>query len=68
MQAYDAMLAEKKYSDVIPEIENSLSRSPYWLDGQRIVAKALEELGAEDACSAVKSGCKGICKAASECG
>ncbi|OUR86623.1 type VI secretion system ImpA domain-containing protein [Gammaproteobacteria bacterium 42_54_T18] len=62
MQAYDAMLAEKKYSDAIPEIENSLSRSPYWLDGQRIVAKALEELGADDACSAVKNGVKEFVK------
>jgi len=58
MQAYDAMLAENKYTDLIPELENSLSRAPFWLDGQRIVTKALEQLDADDAANAVKAGVK----------
>ncbi|OUS24905.1 type VI secretion system ImpA domain-containing protein [Gammaproteobacteria bacterium 45_16_T64] len=62
MQVYDAMLAEKKYAEAIPEIENSLSRAPYWLDGHKIVVDALDELGAEDAATAVKSGLRDFVK------
>lgn len=62
LQTYDAMLAEKKYAELIPEVEMSLSRAPYWLDGHKIVADALEELGAVDAVAAVKNGLKDFLK------
>ena len=62
MQGYAALYAEKKWHDLIPELENSVSRSPYWLDGHRMVAVALADMNANDAVDAVKHGVRDFLK------
>lgn len=36
-------------SELLRELETSVARSPFWLDGQRMVRDCLESLGAQDA-------------------
>ncbi len=45
-QKYAGYVAEKKYAVLIPEVEESFSKSPFWLDAHRLTANALEALGA----------------------
>lgn len=45
VQKYNAYLAEKQYSALIPEVEESFSKSPFWLDAHRYTATALESFG-----------------------
>lgn len=51
-----SLLAEQRWQELLPELENSLSRAPYWLDGHRWVCEALQALKADDAETAVKDG------------
>ncbi len=45
VQKYTAYVTEQKYSALIPEVEESFSKSPYWLDAHRLTAIALESFG-----------------------
>ncbi len=56
LEAYQAMYQEKRWQDLLPEIEQSLVRAPFWLDGQKMVADALEDLDNTLALSAVIDG------------
>jgi len=48
-QKYAAYVAEQKYAALIPEVEESFSKSPFWLDSHRLIANALETFGASHA-------------------
>ena len=47
LKFFDAQLLAKQYSSVIPELEQTLARAAFWLDGQRLVVNALQTMGAE---------------------
>jgi len=40
-------LEQSQFSTLLPELEQTVSRAPYWFDGQRMVATALQGLGDE---------------------
>jgi type VI secretion system protein VasJ len=40
-------IAKNEYAAAIPELEKTLARAPFWLDGHFYVAKSLRQLGAE---------------------
>ena len=44
---YDAQIEKSEYSSVLPELEQTLSRSPFWLDGQNRVVTVLRAMGGE---------------------
>jgi type VI secretion system protein VasJ len=46
VQKYNGYIAEQKFAALIPEVEESFSKSPFWLDAHRFTAIALENLGA----------------------
>ena len=48
-QKYATYVAEQKHAVLIPEVEESFSKSPFWLDAHRLTANALESLGASHA-------------------
>lgn len=48
-QKYSGYLAEQKFAALIPEVEESFSKAPFWLDAHRLTAAALEGLGATHA-------------------
>lgn len=58
--ACQSMLAEQRWQELLPELESSLSRSPYWLDGHRWACEALQALNATDAVAAVMDGVRGF--------
>ena len=45
VQKYSAYLAAQQYGVLIPEVEESFSKSPFWLDAHRYTAIALESFG-----------------------
>lgn len=45
VQKYNAYLAAQQYAALIPEVEESFSKSPFWLDAHRYTAIALESFG-----------------------
>ncbi len=47
LKFFDAQLAAKQYSSVIPELEKTIARAAFWLDGQRLVVNALQAMGPE---------------------
>lgn len=47
------MQREQRWHDLIPELETSISRAPYWLDGHRLACEALAAINAEEARQAV---------------
>ena len=49
VQKYATYVTEKKYALLISEVEESFSKSPFWLDAHRLTANALEGLGASHA-------------------
>ncbi|NOX91873.1 MAG: type VI secretion system protein TssA [Gammaproteobacteria bacterium] len=55
LKFFSAQLEAKQYSGVIPELEQTLARAAFWLDGQRLVVNALQALGPEyeAACHAI---------------
>ncbi len=42
-----AKFEAKQYSELLPELEQTLMRAGFWLDGQRLAAGALREMGGE---------------------
>ncbi len=45
LKFFQTRLDKKDYAEVIPELEKTLARSPFWLDGHFMVVKALRALG-----------------------
>lgn len=45
---------DKRYSEVLPQIERAASKAPFWLDGQYLVVRCLEGLNAAPAISSIK--------------
>ncbi|MDE1463254.1 type VI secretion system protein TssA [Spartinivicinus poritis] len=52
-EQYEQMLVNGQFRELIPDIEVSLSKAPFWLDGHRLVAEALQQLGFFEASRAV---------------
>ncbi|MCX4027990.1 type VI secretion system protein TssA [Endozoicomonas sp. SM1973] len=52
-EQYEQMLTNGQFRELIPDIEVSLSKAPFWLDGHRLVAEALQQLGFFEASRAV---------------
>lgn len=44
---FDSLIDNKQYSEVLPELEQTLSRAPFWLDGQNRVVSVLHAMGGE---------------------
>jgi len=47
LKFFEAQSAKGESISLIPELEKTLARSPYWFDGQFMVVKSLRSLGAE---------------------
>lgn len=45
VQKYAGYVTEQKFAAMIPEVEESFSKSPFWLDAHRLTVTALENLG-----------------------
>lgn len=54
LAAYTAAIEEKRFSEVLPQIEKTASKSPFWLDGHYMVTRCLEGLGATAAGGCLK--------------
>lgn len=52
---FEEQMKAGNHEALIPELENSFARAPFWLDVHRMTATALEALGHEDAVRAVTS-------------
>lgn len=44
---FQAQYEQAQFSALVPELEQTLSRSAFWLDGHRLVAGCLKSMGAE---------------------
>lgn len=53
--AYAAAVDGRQYAAILPQLEKSASKAPFWLDGQRLVARCLEGLGADGALGVVQA-------------
>jgi len=42
-----AQIDKSEYSSVLPELEKTLARAPFWIDGQNMVVAVLRAMGAE---------------------
>ena len=42
---FQSLFEAENYIELIPQLEQTLARTPFWLDGQYLVTKALEALG-----------------------
>lgn len=62
MDTYSALYQEKRWLDLVVEIEQSLVKSPFWITGQRLVCEALQELDAEGPAEMVKQGVRDFVK------
>ena len=49
LKSYRERLVKGQFADVLVELETSLTKSPFWLDGQRMVWECLSALKAEGA-------------------
>ena len=58
MDTLNGLYQEKRWHDLVMELEPSLVKAPFWITGQRMVAEALDELDASGALEAVKQGVK----------
>lgn len=47
LKAYQDRLQQGSYADLLVELEASLAKAPFWLDGQRFVWECLQGLNAE---------------------
>ncbi|TWC14474.1 MULTISPECIES: type VI secretion system protein TssA [unclassified Pseudomonas] len=47
LKGYQDSLQRGSYADLLVEIEASLAKAPFWLDGQRLAWECLQGLGAE---------------------
>ncbi|MFT5502953.1 MAG: type VI secretion system protein VasJ [Gammaproteobacteria bacterium] len=44
---FESLIDKSDHRTLVPELEKTLSRSPFWLDGHFLVVKSLRQLGAE---------------------
>ncbi|WP_434631558.1 type VI secretion system protein TssA [Pseudomonas sp. Z1-29] len=49
LKAYQDRRERGEYADLLVEIETSLTKAPFWFDGQRLAWECLQELNAESA-------------------
>ena len=49
LASYQERFAQGAYADLLADLEASIARAPFWLDGQRLVWECLQELKAEQA-------------------
>lgn len=49
LASYKERFAQGAYADLLADLEASIARAPFWLDGQRLVWECLQELKAEQA-------------------
>lgn len=54
----NGLYQEKRWLDLVVELEPSLVKAPFWVTGQRMVCEALDELDAEGPIQAVRQGVK----------
>ncbi|MCL1986207.1 MAG: type VI secretion system protein TssA [Betaproteobacteria bacterium] len=54
LQAYAHGLDSKRYAEILPQLERSAGRAPFWLDGHYMVARCLEGLEATAAFNAIR--------------
>ena len=47
--AYNAAVNNKQYESILPQIERTVSKAPFWFDGHHLVVQCLEALGINDA-------------------
>jgi type VI secretion system protein VasJ len=45
VQKYNGYITEQKFAVLLPEVEESFAKAPFWLDAHRLTAVALENLG-----------------------
>ena len=44
---FEAQIEKAEYSSVLPELEKTLARAPFWIDGQNMVVTVLRAMGSE---------------------
>lgn len=49
LASFSERFAAGQYADLLVELEASIARAPFWLDGQRLAWECLQELGADAA-------------------
>lgn len=49
LTSYQERYQNGQYADLLVDLEASIARAPFWLDGQHLVWQCLQELGAEQA-------------------
>lgn len=54
LNVYTNLFNNKNYLELIPQVEQSFSKSPFWLDAHRLVSISLEALGMYEASKQVK--------------
>ena len=47
--AYNAAVNNKQYESILPQIERTVSKAPFWFDGHHLVVQCLGALGINDA-------------------
>ena len=47
--AYTAAVNNKLYESILPQLERTASKAPFWFDGHHLVVRCLEALGINDA-------------------
>lgn len=47
--AYYTAVNNKQYENILPQLERTVSKAPFWFDGHRLVVQCLEALGLHDA-------------------
>lgn len=57
LENYRDRLAKGEYADLLAELEGSIARAPFWLDGQHMAWECLQGLGAEAAMLEVELQC-----------
>ncbi len=62
MDVFNSLYQEKRWPELIAELEPSLVKAPFWVTGQRMVAEALDELEAEGALEHVRQGVRDFVK------
>jgi len=44
---FESQISKAEYSAVLPELEKTLARAPFWIDGQNMVVNVLRAMGGE---------------------
>jgi type VI secretion system protein VasJ len=52
--SYSSAVEDHRFSEILPQLEISAGKMPFWFDGHHMVAKCLEGLEAEEALDIVK--------------